>query len=307
MAIQAVTQSEAGEELLTVSAVARRLGVAPATLRTWDRRYGIGPSGHESGNHRRYCPSDLSKLMLMRRLISAGVSACDAADQAKKHTGEIKLSSIIREFEVREDVVNAIEKALHAFDVAFVEECLHSEIKEHGVEITWHQIIVPTLIGVGQAWEKSGKGIEVEHLFTELLKKTFRERVTSAGASPVNNNPVILASIGEEQHSLPLHALEAALAESGIKTHFLGARTPAEAIAATVPRIAPPAIFLWATFPQNAKPEYFQSLPAIRPAPRILLGGPGWSADECSGATLVMGIGNACEEIASAIGVSLNR
>jgi hypothetical protein len=245
--------------------------------------------------------------MLMRRLISAGVSACDAADQAKNHTGEIQLSSIIREFEVREDVVCAIEKALQAFDVAFVEECLRSEINQHGVEITWHQIIVPTLIGVGQAWEKSGKGIEVEHLFTELLKKIFRERVATSVAPQVNNNPVILASIGEEQHSLPLHALEAALAESGIKTHFLGARTPAEAVAAILPRIAPPAIFLWATFAHNAKPEYFQSLPTIRPAPRILLGGPGWSAPECSGATLVAGIGNACEEIASAIGVSLNR
>ena len=42
------------EELLTVAAVARRLGVAPATLRTWDRRYGLGPSSHEAGEHRRY-------------------------------------------------------------------------------------------------------------------------------------------------------------------------------------------------------------------------------------------------------------
>lgn len=307
MVMEAVDGVDGGEELLTVSAVARRLGVAPATLRTWDRRYGIGPSSHESGEHRRYCPSDLSKLMLMRRLISAGVSPSDAATQAKQHNGEIKLSAIIREFEVREDVVSAIEKALQAFDTVFIEECLRSEIEQHGVEITWHQIIVPTLIGVGEAWEKSGKGIEVEHLFTEVLKKLFRERTATANAKPINNNPVILASIGEEQHSLPLHALEAALAESGIKTHFLGVRTPAEAIAAIVPRVAPPAIFLWATFAQNAQPEYFQSLPAIRPAPRILLGGPGWSAHECSGATLVMGIGNACEEIASAVGVSLNR
>ncbi|MEV6787027.1 MerR family transcriptional regulator, partial [Streptomyces sp. NPDC051098] len=28
---------------LTTGAVARRLGVAPTTLRSWDRRYGIGP------------------------------------------------------------------------------------------------------------------------------------------------------------------------------------------------------------------------------------------------------------------------
>ncbi|MGI9196332.1 MAG: MerR family transcriptional regulator, partial [Candidatus Nanopelagicales bacterium] len=38
---------------LTVAAVARRLGVAPATLRTWDRRYGVGPTEHAAGSHRR--------------------------------------------------------------------------------------------------------------------------------------------------------------------------------------------------------------------------------------------------------------
>jgi MerR family transcriptional regulator, light-induced transcriptional regulator len=63
------------EELLTVAAVARQIGVAPATLRTWARRYGLGPSGHEAGEHRRYCSSDLAKLTLMRRLISAGHGA----------------------------------------------------------------------------------------------------------------------------------------------------------------------------------------------------------------------------------------
>lgn len=294
------------EELLTVSAVARRLGVAPATLRTWARRYDLGPSSHEAGEHRRYCASDLAKLMLMRRLISAGVSPSDAAEQAKKHKGEIKLSSIIREFEVREDVVAGIDKALLAFDVAFVEETLRHELNNHGVEITWHEIIVPTLIAIGEAWQSSGKGIEIEHAFTEVLKKVLRERAQAAKA-PVNTNPVILASIGEEQHSLPLHALEAALAEMGIRTYFLGARTPFDAIAATLPRIAPPAIFLWATFSQNARPEYFQELPSIRPAPRILLGGPGWAPDQCHGATVVLGIGNACDEIASAVGVAPNR
>jgi MerR family transcriptional regulator, light-induced transcriptional regulator len=42
------------EEKLTVAAVARQIGVAPATLRTWDRRYGLGPSQHNDGEHRRY-------------------------------------------------------------------------------------------------------------------------------------------------------------------------------------------------------------------------------------------------------------
>ena len=294
------------EELLTVAAVARRLGVAPATLRTWDRRYGLGPSTHESGEHRRYCPADLSRLMLMRRLISAGVAPSDAAEQAKRDKGKTKLEHIVREFEVREDVVAAINKALQAFDIDFVEETLRSELDLHGVIEGWHEVIVPTLIAIGEAWEESGQGIEIEHAFTETLKKIFRERVIDCETT-VNPHPVILAAVGEEQHSLPLHALQAALGEIGIKVHFLGARTPVEALAATITRIAPPAVFLWALLPINANPDFYRALPALRPAPRIVLGGPGWDPDACSDATLVMGLVNACDEIASAVGVLTTR
>lgn len=292
----------AEEELLTVAAVARRLGVAPATLRTWDRRYGLGPSNHEAGEHRRYCPEDLNRLTLMRRLISAGVSPSDAAEKAKAAKGEIKLSNIVRDFEVREDVVAALNRSLQAFDITFVEETLRAELDHHGVEIAWHEIIVPTLIEIGEAWEASGAGVEIEHVFTECLKKVFRERSASCDA-PINAHPVLIAAVGEEQHSLPLHALEAQLCEMGIKTHFLGARTPFEAVSATLTRLAPPAIFLWALLPENADPEFYRELPSIRPAPRIILGGPGWKSDQCSDATLVFGLGNACEEIKRAVGL----
>ena len=306
MTTAAASSNSAEDELLTVAAVARRLGVAPATLRTWDRRYGLGPSSHEAGEHRRYCPEDLAKLMMMRRLISAGVAPSDAAEKAKASKGTLKLAKIVREFEVQEDVVAGIHKALAAFDIAFVEATLRAEIEEHGVEIAWHEIIVPALIEIGQAWESSGEGIEIEHAFTETLKKVLREKSASC-LSPVNAHPVVIAACGEEQHSLPLHALEALLCEMGIKTHFLGARTPFEAVSATVTRLAPPAVFLWALFPHNANPDFYRNLPSVRPAPRIVLGGPGWSADKCSDATLVMGLGSACEEIASAVGVPTTR
>src|SRR3954449_297600 len=67
---------------LAVAAVARRLGVAPATLRTWDRRYGLGPTEHAAGSHRRYTPADVGRLEVMRRLILDGVAPADAAHAA---------------------------------------------------------------------------------------------------------------------------------------------------------------------------------------------------------------------------------
>ena len=78
------------EVTFTVSSVARRLGVAPATLRTWDRRYGLGPSGHTAGLHRRYTENDLRRLEIMRRLVNQGTPASEAARAAMK----ISLSSV---------------------------------------------------------------------------------------------------------------------------------------------------------------------------------------------------------------------
>ncbi|WP_165988485.1 MerR family transcriptional regulator, partial [Streptomyces sp. YIM 98790] len=70
---------------LTTSAVARRFAVAPTTLRSWDRRYGIGPAGHRSGRHRRWRAEDIAVVEHMCRLVSAGVPPGEAARRAREH------------------------------------------------------------------------------------------------------------------------------------------------------------------------------------------------------------------------------
>lgn len=289
------------EEKLTVAAVARRIGVAPATLRTWDRRYGLGPSEHVEGEHRRYCPSDVAKLTTMRRLIVAGVSPSDAAEQAKRVKSVVEVKTLVKEFEVREEVVDAIYKALQSFDRAFVEETLAHEISEYGVEGAWADVIVPTLFMIGQDWENDQKGIEVEHLFSEILTRTMNNRVIEL-KKPVNSRPVLLAAVGEELHSLPIYALAAALCERNIQTYVLGARTPLSALSAMVTRCAPPAIFLWAQLAKNAEEKYWREIPAIRPAPRVVVGGPGWDSLTCDEVIKAEGLEHACEEIAQALG-----
>jgi DNA-binding transcriptional MerR regulator len=290
------------EELLTVAAVARRIGVAPATLRTWDRRYGLGPSAHESGEHRRYCPADLARLTLMRRLITSGVSPCDAAAQAKSHKGTINLETIVTDYVVREELVVALHKAAKGLDKKFIEAALRKDLAQYGVERSWSEVIVPLLLIVGNEWEASGDGIEVEHLLTEVLKGILREHVEDI-RKPVNAHPVLLASVGEELHSLALHALAAALAERKIETYFLGARTPLEALSAMITRSAPPAVFLWAQLSKNADPKFFNDIPAIRPMPRMVLGGPGWSHVDCKDVSVVHDISDAVAEIERAVGL----
>ena len=289
------------EELLTVAAVARRLGVAPATLRTWARRYGIGPTDHESGSHRRYCPEDLAKLTTMRRLIIAGMSPAEAAEKALSTKSAIKMEKIVGGFSDRPDVIDALHSAANALDKNFIESTLRNDIEKHGVIRSWQEVIVPVLVMLGKSWEETGEGIEIEHFFSETLKRVLRER-SSKIHKPINPRPVLVASVGEEMHSLAIHALTAARAERNIECHFLGARTPFAALEAMVEKFAPPAIFLWAQLVENADPNFFRNLPAVRPAPRILLGGPGWRESDCANMTKTPDLNFACEEITRAIG-----
>src|SRR6476646_1543948 len=70
---------ERGSELgWPVGAVSERLAIAAPTLRSWDRRHGVGPSLRTRGNHRRYTELDVRRVLLMSRLTAQGVPASRA-------------------------------------------------------------------------------------------------------------------------------------------------------------------------------------------------------------------------------------
>jgi DNA-binding transcriptional MerR regulator len=290
-----------GEEKLTVAAVARRIGVAPATLRTWARRYGLGPSGHEAGEHRKYRPEDLAKLIMMRRLIVAGVTPAEAAEQALAHKGDLNLEQIVKSVHDRSDVVDAIVSAAQSLDHNFVEALFRKEISQFGVIDSWHEVMVPVLIIVGDIWAQTGEGIEVEHLLSESITNVLRDFAREI-KSPINPRPVLLASVGEELHCLALHALNAALAEINIECQVMGAQTPLSALSTVVTHSAPPAVFLWAQLAKNGDPIFFKNIPKVRPAPRVVLGGPGWDRDKCTEVAFAEDLALACSEIKQAIG-----
>ena len=210
----------------------------------------------------------------MRRLITSGVAPCDAAVKAKAFKGQLTAENLVEEFEVRQDVVDSLHRAAKSLDQNFVETLLRKDISDYGVIASWTEVIVPLLFLVGDEWAATGTGIEVEHMLSEIIKRLLSEGVAEI-KEPVNSQPVLLASVGEEVHCLAIHALAAALAERKIETFFLGARTPLEAISGMVKRSAPPAVFLWAQLEQNSDPKFFKELPVVRPAPRLIVGGPG--------------------------------
>lgn len=275
---------------MTVASVARRLGVSPTTLRTWDRRHGLGPSEHEAGTHRRYSPQDVARLELMRRLTLEGVSAGEAARIAVS-TDPDELPTVtlgdgvahrsgsrptVIPLARAEDKVRGLIKAADGLDSGAVNAILRESLDRRGVIATWDSLIVPALATIGQRWAKTGQGVDVEHLASECVLGVLRHHVQRFAASPVNTRPILLACAEDEQHSLPLHAVASALAERHVSTRVLGARVPVDALASAIRRIGPAAVFVWAQRPNTGDPRQLASLPEIRPAPVVAVAGPGW-------------------------------
>lgn len=299
---------------LTVAAVAKRLGVAPATLRTWARRYGLGPSDHTAGSHRRYNATDLSRLVVMRRLTHEGLSPAQAAQYAlagEPEQAEVSVVDLVGEESGRarggrvvalreaSPAARGLARASMMLDAYGMSEVLRRQVRQEGVVVTWESLVSPVLIGLGERYASTATGIEAEHLFSECLMGVLRA-TTESLAAPRNTAQVLLACLGEEQHSLPLHAVAAALAERGVYARQLGMRVPSEALVSAVRRTGPAVVFLYASMPARDV-EVLAELARVRPAPRVLVGGPGWGRSVPASVTAVDSLSEAVRQVIASL------
>lgn len=291
---------------LSVAVVARKLGIAPATLRTWDRRYGIGPAEHTPGRHRRYSAADLARLELMRDALLHGATPAAAAAYAltapRPHpapptpipdtpipdTAETTLQAAgggsVLALPGAGWQARGLARAATALDAEAVRDLLYESITAVGVQITWDVAVRPVLVALAQRWVDTGAGIEVEHLFSDCVTGVFSALAASTPTTTVR--PVLLAGMAGDQHGLPLVVLAATLAQRGVTCRSLGTDLPAAALGAAIRRTAPAAVLLWSQLPDTADPDLLTSLPRTRPGFRIFIAGPGW-ADVTPGPQIV--------------------
>ncbi|WP_373303764.1 MerR family transcriptional regulator [Streptomyces chryseus] len=67
--------------------MARRLRVAPTTVRSGDRRYGLGPDAQTGGRRRRWTAGDVARLERMCALTAAGLPPAEAAPPGARRGG----------------------------------------------------------------------------------------------------------------------------------------------------------------------------------------------------------------------------
>ncbi|MGW2491447.1 MerR family transcriptional regulator [Streptomyces sp. NPDC001606] len=293
------------------------------TLRSWDRRYGIGPTVRTEGGHRRWTAADVLTVEEMCRLTATGIPPADAARAARTATaapsvpaeaaapappppaGRSRAAGALPLGDVRQEC-RGLARAAVRLDAPALDEQLTAAVERHGLVVAWQEVMVPTLHAVGRRWASSGdRYVEVEHLLSWHVSTALRRSAPPAvPAASAAAGCLLLACAPGEQHTLPLEALHAALAREGLPVRMLGAAVPAEALDAAVRRLGPAAVVLWAQASASADPALARHVAALRwgmkgtrRGPAVLLGGPGWSPSRPAGVLRPAGLAQAVEAL----------
>ncbi len=301
---------DAPDRGVSVGAAAARLGLTTSTLRSWDNRYGVGPSLRTAGGHRRYSTSDLARLDVVQRQILSGTAPADAAAAVLVPAEEATPTSRSRRragpggrvlaVPGADAATRGLARAAAQLDLDGAEEIMVTGLRERGVLRTWDEMMRPVLVAVGRRWAESGDAIEVEHVLSEAALGALRRRRAEL-PPPDDRTPVLLAAAPADQHTLTLHVLAVGLAERGCPARVIGAQVPASALATAVRRLRPSAVFVSCVVAGTADPaDLVSAIAPTRPPTRIVIGGSGWPDDLPSGLQRATGLGEALDLLATA-------
>jgi DNA-binding transcriptional MerR regulator len=203
---------------ISVAAAAASVGLTPATLRTWDRRYGLSASMRTDGGHRRYDHVDLLRLRLAARLVGTGAPPAgavaavvgwtedecrdrlvssrgpftDAEPEQSEHVSESDEPERTRAGGGRTapmpdatEEQRGMARAAMSLDGDRVREMMSTAIADSGTIAAWNDLAAPTLIALGEKWAQTGENIEVEHVATLALEDALEQSRVKQASLPL--------------------------------------------------------------------------------------------------------------------------
>jgi methanogenic corrinoid protein MtbC1 len=282
--------------IYTIKTVVHLTGITPATLRAWERRYGVLAPGRSEGGYRLYSERDIATLLWLKHQVEAEVAISRAVALLGMHhqageepelnerldlsraqppgvvTGEIRSPRAISE--------NLLE-ALLAYRDRDAEALLDEAFALHPVEQVLEQVITSTLARIGELWH-SGKASAVqEHFATAFLRQRLTALFDAYGNLPTG--PLaITGSAPSEWHDVGILLVSVLLRRHGWRVIYLGQNVPPDDLIQEIRRQRPNLVCLSAATRSSAE-ELAAVAEAIRelpePRPRLALGGLAFNAN----------------------------
>ena len=273
---------------LRIGELARRVGVTPALLRAWERRYGLLTPTRSAGGLRLYSERDEARLRLMQEQLGAGLSPAEAARVVKRRDSEIALAaetppsaaglpSVEAPPSTRPSIALAriagdLRAALDAFDDAEAHAVLDRLFGAYGLETAVQQVLLPYLRHLGERWARADATVVDEHFASNLIRG--RLHAFTRGWDQGRGPAALLACPPGELHDLPLLCFGIVLRGRGWRITYLGADTPIAAIGAAVRASQPSVVVLSAVTPERFIAAQ-QEIHGLARRVRVAVGGAG--------------------------------
>ncbi|HLH67275.1 MAG TPA: MerR family transcriptional regulator [Solirubrobacteraceae bacterium] len=270
-------------QALRIGEFARRVGVAPATLRAWERRYGLLEPGRSSGGFRLYGAREAQRVAHMRLGLQRGMSAAEAARAAlaaadapagaQQRTIDASSASLL-------DVAAArLLEAIRQYDELTAHAVLDDSLEAVGLELALGGLILPVLRTVGEEWARGSLEVSQEHFASNLIRGRLISlaRMWVRGQGPV----ALLCCPPGERHDIGLLAFGLLLRAHGWRILFLGADTPLQALGGAVTAARPELTVISSVDPARLESQS-EAVALIAERTRLALGGPGAQPRICA-------------------------
>ena len=258
-----------------IQTVAEMTGIPAPTLRAWERRYGVPTPGRTGKGYRLYSARDVEMLARMRDLCESGMSASDAA----RLVGDF-FAPADEPVPVPGDPAAAVSRRIVSAVERYDAEGLDREIRlaqtMGSAAVIFEDIFAPALRDIGDRWHAGTLSISQEHLASEALSRATRNLLDLVQPTSAPRSAVLACWV-DEQHVMPLYGIAFRLAQWGYRCVVLGARTPPEAVAEAVDRLAPDVVGLSLTLapPDHLLAEQARAYATAAGEARMVVGGLG--------------------------------
>lgn len=223
-----------------IQVAAELCGIAPATLRAWERRYGIPVPRRTASAYRLYTADDVELIRRMRALVESGVSPAEASREVLAGSPPAPAPESAASTEPDAGLELARERLLAAtlrFDAVGIDaELARLSMLLDAVSL-YERVVSPLLEEVGKRWEAGEVSVAQEHMISERVEYALRALLRTLDR---HDGPLVLAAcIEDEQHVLGMLGAALKLAASGARVVVLGAATPPSAVRAAVASMRP--------------------------------------------------------------------
>lgn len=252
---------------MKIGEVASATGVNAATLRAWERRYGLLRPRRTQGGHRDYDALDVARVRAVVALVDAGSRVSEAVRRVSTEPTDTSM--------VAERTRNALWNAVDSFDEQSASAVLAVAGAELPVADLLDNVLVPTLCRIGAEWRASPRNVAREHFASTIVRSYLVSQLPSDRGA---GRPCLGLSPHGEQHDIGLLMAALALAGAGRLQIPLGANTPSASIELLLNELQP-SVVLVAACTRRPVARFLETW--RRPADTVVIGGgPGFRADD---------------------------